>query len=398
MLKQTFDRDSVAKLITPKDVWTWSLWSNSSDKDVNLPKLVESIQAKIGNVSPFDVYKHRGKNTYQASCAEDSIIFRNLDRCIRRIYKVKQSDRNKIIGQIKQLLKDNGNYKVLRLDIEKCYESINFDSVIKKISTDMILSPENISVLKSIQTQCERQGITGLPRGLCLSPTLTELFLERVDKSLVRNKDVIYVTRYVDDYFLVVEENSADLVDSYIRSKLKEIGLDLHSDSNKYYKNESRAAKFNYLGYRFEVVYKKPSIKNEVSVTISEGKLNRIKTKIVLSFNSYKNCGLNSAKSFSLLKQRINYLAVIKSIKKHENGDLFGGIAFNYCHVSDDFKCLKKLDGFYHEMIDSNRFSLSSGQKTELKRKSFYGYVNKGARGCFTKRKVKQLTGVWKNA
>ena len=97
MLKQTFDRDSIAKLITPKDVWTWGLWSNSLEQEASLTRLVESIQNKIGTISHLDIHKHRGKNTYQASCVEDAIKFRNLDRCIRRIYKVKQSDRNKII-------------------------------------------------------------------------------------------------------------------------------------------------------------------------------------------------------------------------------------------------------------------------------------------------------------
>lgn len=399
MLKQTFDRDSIAKLITPKDVWTWGLWSNSLEQEASLTRLVESIQNKIGTISHLDIHKHRGKNTYQASCVEDAIKFRNLDRCIRRIYKVKQSDRNKIIGQIKRLLGDNGSYKVLRLDIEKCYESINFDSVIKKLSSGMILSPENIIILKSIQTQCDNQGIQGLPRGLCFSPTITELFLEKIDKSLAMNKDVIYVTRYVDDYFLVVEENSADKIEEFIEVKLQEIGLSLNHESNKYYKNKSRDAEFVYLGYKFGVCYKKNN-SNDVKVTISEEKLNRIKTKLVLSFNSFKKDQLNSVggASFNLLKQRINYISVIKSIKKHDNGDLLGGIAFNYSHVSDGFECLKPLDGFYNDLISSSRFLLSPGQKAELKNKSLYGYVSTGARGVFTRRKVKKITGVWKNA
>jgi hypothetical protein len=399
MLKQTFDRDSIAKLITPKDVWTWGLWSNSSEQEVSLTRLVKSIQNKIGTISPLAIHKHRGKNTYQASCIEDSIKFRNLDRCIRRIYKVKQSDRNKIIGQIKRLLGDNGNYKVLRLDIEKCYESINFDTVINKLSSGMILSPENIIILRSIQTQCNAQGVHGLPRGLCFSPTLTELFLEKIDKSLAMNKDVIYVTRYVDDYFLVVEENSADEVEDFIKVKLQEIGLSLNQDSNKYYKNKSRDAEFVYLGYKFCVFYNKKN-SNDVKVTISEEKLNRIKTKLVLSFNSFKKDQLNSigGASFNLLKQRINYISVIKSIKQHDSGDLLGGIAFNYSHVSDRFECLKPLDGFYNSLILSNRFLLSSSQRAELMKKSLYGYVSNGARGVFTRRKVKKLTGVWKNA
>lgn len=397
MLKQTFDRDSVAKLITQKDVWTWGLWTNSSEQEVKLVDLVQSIQSKIGTVSSFDIYIHRGKNTYQASCAEDSIIFRNLDRCIRRIYKVKQSDRNKIVGQIKKILEDNGNYKVLRLDIEKCYESIDFDAVINNISSGMILSPENISVLKSVKEQCLRQGILGLPRGLCFSPTLTEIFLERIDKYLSRNNDVIYVTRYVDDYFLVVEGNSANDIENHIKDKLSSIGLKLNSSSDKYYRNVSQAAQFSYLGYNFNVIYNGRSKKNSVVVTISQEKLNRIKTKIALSFNSY-NKSSKEDKDFSLLKQRLNYIAVIKSIKQHENGDLLGGIAFNYKHVSDEFECLKTLDGFYNNLIDSGRYNFTQNQKIELRKKSFYGYVKKNVNGRFTRRKVKQLTGIWKDA
>lgn len=399
MLKQSYDRDSIAKLITLKDVWKWSLWSDSSELEEKLNEFVQSIKARIGTVSPFEVYKHRGKNTYQASCAEDAIIFRNLDRYLRRIYKVKQSDRNKIIGQIKCLLEDSGDYKVLRLDIEKCYESINFDVLINKLSSKMILSPENIAIIRSIQQQCDLQGINGLPRGLCISPTLTELFLENIDKGLARYKGVIYVTRYVDDYFLVVEKYCADEVEEFVKNGLAEIGLNINTSSNKYYKNSSRKADFTYLGYHFEVASRKNK-KNKVKVTISNEKLNRIKSKLALSFNSYRKFPIdtNQNSTFSLLKQRVNYMAVIKPIKQHDNGDLLGGIAFNYLHVTDNFKCLKVVDGFYHHLIDSSRYGLNNLQKDEMRKKSFYGYVNKGVKGCFTKRKVKQITGVWKDA
>ena len=159
MLKQTFDNTAIAKVLTPEDVWRWDLWSKPEEKEGAIEALENSIQAKNFNISALKLEKRRGKATYQANNIEDAITIRLLDRYIRRIYKVRQSDRNRVIRQVKTVLRDSGDYTVMRLDIKQCYESIDFEASIKKLENDMILAPSCIRLLNSISSHCKNEGL-----------------------------------------------------------------------------------------------------------------------------------------------------------------------------------------------------------------------------------------------
>ncbi|MCO6551903.1 MAG: RNA-directed DNA polymerase [Gilliamella sp.] len=392
MLKQSFNIEAISKIISKRDVWKWSLWNNNSEHEKCLIELERKINSNKYSIAPFKEHIHKNKKTFQASSIEDTLSIKLLDKYLRRIYKVKQSDRQKLILQIKSLLTDNEDFKIIRLDIEKCYESINFSKILSRLESDMLLAPNCLQLLNSIHDICKKQKISGLPRGLSISPTLTELFLEKIDKGLKHQDGVIYFRRYVDDYFIIVECGKESIIEGYIINELDQIGLNINKKSDKYAIAPSRNCCFDYLGYNFSTKYKEKK-GNTVNLCISNSKLSRIKSKIALSFNDYK-----TNKNFNLLKQRINYLSSIRIIKKHENGTLLGGIAYSYCHVTDDFELLKKIDGFYIKMINSKRFGLTVAQQNELKKKSFYGFVKNKKKSTFTRKKVQQIVRIWKNA
>lgn len=391
MLKQTFDYTAITRVLTSKDVWRWNIWKNFNDKENSLLALSDSIKAKSYNISPLKSQIKRNKPTYQATDVEDAISIKLLDRYIRRIYKVRQSDRGQIIKQVATLLKDSGDYYILRLDIEKCYESMEFSRVVDKLNNDMILDPNCLKLLNSIFSHCNQSGIQGLPRGLAISPTLSELYLEPIDKFIKQFRGVIYYTRYVDDLFILIDKNTKDNFLNKLKEKLQSISLYLNNNSEKKYIEPSRNACFDYLGYSFEVIAQKQKA-NQVNMTISAVKLNKIKQKIAKSFSEYKKTS-----NFSLLKQRLNYLTVIKVIKKSENGILLGGIAYNYRFVSDQFKCLRKLDGFLNKMINTPSYAFSSEQISTLSKVSFYGSVSNKKQGKFSKTKAYVINQVWKN-
>ncbi|MDF7666768.1 RNA-directed DNA polymerase [Orbaceae bacterium ESL0727] len=392
MLKQTFNRKAITKILTKKDVWKWSLWNNSDEQEKGLIDLEKKINSKNYSVTPFKEHIHKNKKTFQASSIEDAILIKLLDKYLRRIYKIKQSDRQKLILQIKILLTDNEDLKIMRLDIENCYESINFSALLARLESDMFLAPNCLQLLESIHEVCKQQKISGLPRGLSISPTLTELFLEKIDKQLTCQDGVIYFKRYVDDYFIIVENYKTPIIEEYLKTELKKIGLSIHNTPDKYIIQSSRECNFDYLGYNFFRTFKDGK-ENKVELCISDTKLARIKRKIALSFSDYK-----TNKDFKLLTQRINYLASIRIIKKHENGTLWGGIAYSYCNVTDNFELLKKIDGFYIKMINSQRFGLTTTQQNELKKKSFYDFVKNKKKSIFTRKKTQQIARIWKNA
>lgn len=391
MFKQTFDSAAIAKVLTAEDVWRWNLWTKPEEKENALNELAHKIQTKDFQISPLKSEIKRGKLTYQANNVEDVILIRLLDRYIRRIYKVRQADRNRIIRQVKIILEDSGSYSVMRLDIKQCYESMDFGSSIKKLTSDMILSPSCICLVDSIFAYCNSIGLTGLPRGLAISPTLAELYLEPVDKFIKGQEGVIYSTRYVDDIFILVDNTKVNRLTVNLKAMLKQQGLLLNEDSDKHHIRASNNANFNYLGYAFSVSPVNNN-KNKVYMTISNQKLNRIKQKIVISLNEHKK-----APDLNLLKQRLNYLTVLKVIKKNDNGVLLGGLAYNYQYVSD-FSCLKTIDGFLMKMLSNPRFRLNHTDKTVLSKLSFFGSVSKKKKGNFTRSKASKISRVWKDA
>lgn len=390
MLKQTFDNTAIAKVLTPEDIWRWNVWSKSEEKDDAINALANSVQAKEFKISALKCESRRGKPTYQANNIEDVITIRLLDRYIRRIYKVRQSDRNRIISQVRTVLRDSGDYIVMRLDIKQCYESMDFEASIKKLSNDMILAPSCIQLLDSILVYCKSAGIKGLPRGLAISPTLAELYLEAIDKQIKGEEGVIYATRYVDDFFILVDKKKVNKLK--VNLKLKEIGLSLNEERDKQYIGSSQNAQFDYLGYAISVNSEKNK-KNKVSLTISKQKLHKIKQKVAISLNEHKKIP-----DMNLLKQRLTYLTVLKVIKKNDNGALLGGLAYNYRYVSDGFICLKTIDGFLMKMISHSRFSFSHAEKTTLSKTSFYSSVSKKKQGKFTRSKAAKISRVWKDA
>jgi len=258
----------------------------------------------------------------------------------------------------------------------------------------MILAPNCMCLLNSIINHCKDVGIKGLPRGLAISPTLTELYLEPIDQYIRKYDGVIYYTRYIDDLFILVDKAKYSGLKISLDKKLKDIGLELNQSPEKQYIGSSKSAEFDYLGYRISInLVNKGKKANKVNLAISNNKMDKIKQKIAISLNEHKK-----NPDFNLLKQRINYLTVLKVIKKSANGVLLGGLAYNYQYVSDQFTCLSSVDDFFKKIINDPRFSLSNIEKSNLAKISFYGAVNKKKQGKFTRSKATNISRVWKNA
>ncbi|EGQ8590339.1 RNA-directed DNA polymerase [Vibrio cholerae] len=393
MLKQVFNREQLSKVVSPTDVRRWNLLSLFGDVDTALERTIGYWKDRGIYLSPINAKLINGKTVYTPSRVEDSFAIKIVDRFVRRIYKVRQSDRNRIVKQVITLLKDSGEYHVLRVDIKRCYENIVFDNVIVRLQNDLILSPECINLLSDISRQLKsRFSFSGLPRGLSISPTLAELYLEEFDKRIAESTDVIYSARYVDDIILITTDSKKDYVLKYLINTLSEMGLELNDGENKKFSGSSSNAKFDYLGYSISVISKndKP---NKVDVTISESKLQKLKSRIIMSLlENSKN------KDISLLKRRIEFLSLLKTVKKGKNGDLLAGIAHNYQYTTDNFECLKSLDGFLLKQLQNPRFGLSPLEINKIKKISFYGNAVKRNVGKFSRKKTTKIMQIWKDA
>lgn len=393
MLKQVFDREQLTKVLTSSDVWQWGLLSDYGDVETAVDHTIQHWKSNNITLSSLETRTVKSKPVFIPAKMEDDFAIKLLDRFIRRIYKVRQSDRNRIVRQLITLLKDSGNYHVLRFDIKDCYETIKFEYLINKFEDELILAPECIKLLNGIHSDLWRNhDMHGLPRGLSISPTLAELFLESLDKKVASHPDVIYSARYVDDIIVLTPAGKESGVQTDVEDLMNKMGLSLNKSPDKYYSNLSNLAEFDYLGYSIKVESEnnKP---NKVTMEISRKKLNKIKSRIAISF-----CDHKKQNNISLLKRRLEYLCMLKRVRKGKNGDLLAGIAHNYQYVTDDFECLKSLDGFLCQQLANPRFGLNQQEQDKIKKISIYGNTKKRSIGKFSKKQTAQIMRVWKNA
>lgn len=392
MLKQVFDKNQLTKVLTPQDIRMWSLLSSHDNVDTAITNIVNYWGQHNQTLLPLEKKIVKKKPVFSPSIVEDDLSIRLLDRFIRRVYKVRQSDRNRIVRQLVSLLKDSGKYHVLRLDIKNCYEEIKLHRLIRKFENDLILAPECMKLLNQIHYHLHNNhNVDGLPRGLSISPTLAELYLESLDNRISSHPEVIYNARYVDDIIVLVPQGKEEDVENYIRSITSDMGLNINTKPEKYYSGQSDTAAFNYLGYFIKVNPEKNK-PNKVTVTISKSKLDRIKTRIIKGFYDHKK-----NKNINLLKRRLEYLSMLKTVKKGPNGNLLGGIAHNYQYVTDNFECLKTIDGFLCSQMRSPRFGLSNEELNKIKKISVYGNVKNKKIGNFSRSQTIQIMRVWKN-
>nr|WP_169530634.1 antiviral reverse transcriptase Drt3a [Spongiibacter tropicus] len=381
------------KALSPRDIYRWDIILEHGDIEAAIEKTVNHWKSKNLSLSPIQNRTLFGKNTFTPASMEDAFEIKLLDRFIRRIYKVRQSDRNRIVKQLKTLLKDSSETHLLRVDIKNCYENIPLEKLISKFSDDFLLTPECINILKNINTDLKnRHNFSGLPRGLSISPTLAELYLERLDREISSHREVIYSARYVDDIIVILPSNKDSEIKNHIKETLEKMGLSINDSPKKQYNGPSKSANFEYLGYAFKVQERKNK-PNLVNLEISESKINKIKHRIIKSLLDHKKNN-----NITLLKRRLEYLSMLKTVKKGKNGDLLAGLAHNYQHVTDDFECLKKVDGFLCAKIQEPRFHLTTQQKGKINKISMYGNTKNRKIGNFSNKQTINIMRAWKNA
>ena len=128
-------------------------------------------------------------------------IIKQLQRNIRKLYKVKQSDRHQIVSQLSCLLNDEFPKYLIRTDIQEFYESIPHDKLLEIIDHENLLSFTSKKYIKSILNEYKTLSASdnGLPRGIGVSAYLAELYMRQFDRKVKDDNEVIFYARYVDD-------------------------------------------------------------------------------------------------------------------------------------------------------------------------------------------------------
>ncbi|MDP2077107.1 MAG: antiviral reverse transcriptase Drt3a [Sulfuricurvum sp.] len=397
-MNQSITVNSLLKFYSASDWYQHHIKS----EDLIFEDMMHNIENEVLTFPTFQIIKHV-INAAELPL-EYILLLRKINDNIIRLYKVKQFDRYAIVKQVKTLLHEVARpISIIRLDIKSFYNTIDKNTILSKIlDEDSLLSYESKFLLRKLLLDHEQlKGQKGLPFGLNISATLSEIYMRSFDKNIRMLDGVYYYARFVDD-ILIMTYNKKD-----IRNEIKKYlpqGLFLHASDEKNsfetLANIGSKCSFEYLGYKFSIKDK------ELTMSIAEQKVKKIKTRIVNSFLDFFR-----DKNFSLLEQRIKFLTGNYTIRHMKQRDinsaqvkkLKAGIFYNY-QLIDKHDQLAELNLFIKKIILSKNGSfgkkiskkLSRVKKNTLLKYSFVEGFDSRITHNFDQRTLSQITNCWK--
>ena len=339
------------------------------------------------------------------------LILRKLNDNIKRIYKDEQANRKIIISQIKVLLEETCPCWILKTDIRSFYESIDRNKLIAKFRDDSMLSYYSMFLLDKLFLNENFETSTGVPRGMNISATLSEIFMRKFDKWVRNYAGVYYYARFVDD-IIIFSNSLLDLQElmKLINIKLGELAHGLEINKSKTQLFEGLTLKqlniFNetglnmkeyleYLGYKFSKTRNRKAF--NLKTTIANKKIKKIKTRITLSFIDYtKNF------NFYLLNNRIKFLTGNYGIRKTSEGNILkSGIYFNYPHLTDNTSLIE-LNEYYRKILYCKKGKLGAAlgyltlkQRQKLKKYCFISGYNNKIYNSFSFLQMNEIVRCW---
>lgn len=390
-MNQNYDSQQLLKLCKS---FEWE--SYGMTKEHLISKIDKNNQDIIKGDFTFDVKKVG--DYYMTDDLSQKLIIRKLNDNIHRLYKDSQANRRLIIKQVSTLLSENGDMWVFRTDIRKFFESIERDKLFSKIRNDAMLSFSSQIVLKKLFSTDTLTNSKGLPRGLNISSTLSELYMRGFDKWIRRYEGVYFYARFVDD--IIVFCNNKKCLNKLKQEIDANLGDGLMKNISKtgiYDGNNILSTKpLEYLGYKF--ITSLEGSKKTLIISIADKKVQKLKTRVILSLIDYTR---NT--DFRLLEDRLRFLTGNFSVKKSPQGNhLKAGIYYNYSSVTDT-SIFDELNLFLRRAVYSKngKFGKKLSQKLDnhqrqlLVKYSFkYGYIKK-VYHSFNADQLKRIKRYW---
>ena len=208
---------------------------------------------------------------------------------------------------------------VVDLDIQKFFDSVRWDLVIKAVEANTEDPWVVLYVTRWLQAPVQLPDGTlqerdrGTPQGSAVSPVLANLFLHYAfDAWMAREFPSITFERYVDDAVVhCVSETQAHHVVAAIAARMEHVGLRLHPDKTKivYCKDSDRGGSYEHTAFTFlGFTFRQRSARNRNGrrfssflPAISTDALNRISAE-VRSWRLHRRTGL----TFKDLSRHIN--------------------------------------------------------------------------------------------
>ena len=383
------------------------------DYGMTMEKLSEALDKSYEEIAD-DTFEFSFKQVSEYYLTDDlpnKLILRKLNDNIKRIYKDEQANRRIIISQVKTLLLETCPFWVIKSDIKSFYESIDRERLISKFHDDSILSYQSMYLMKKVFANPILKGKSGVPRGMNISATMSELYMRKFDRWVCSYDSVYYYARFVDDIIIFSNSlpDSLKLISS-LNSQLKDLaeGLTINYNKTELFDGKTienldiengkkliKKHKLDYLGYSFKAENGR-SKNRKLIVSIAEKKVTKIKTRVVKAFLDF-----SKNKNFGLLEKRVQFLTGNYSIRKSEEGNsLRAGIYYNYLQVTDNL-VFSELNQLLRKSIFSKtpnfggKIGLSPLQKDRLSKYCFLAGFEKKAYYEFTYPQMQEIIKCW---
>ncbi|WP_327754382.1 antiviral reverse transcriptase Drt3a (plasmid) [Sphingobium sp. SJ10-10] len=354
-----------------------------------------------------------GKPIYRHAVLHEALLIRHISEGLRRITGVQQSDRKSIVKSLIALTSEGVPFTILKFDIKSFYETVDTDALVEKLRRDPAFSRQSIRLVESFFSALQSQGISGLPRGIGLSATLSEYLLRGFDHAISNFPGVRFYSRYVDDGIIVASDKvDADDLLSFVKNLLP-TGLQLNRTKTKsyafgpYVKGTPDTVEHNikFLGYNLDINYivraTDKRFSRKVHVDISDSKVLKIKRRICLSILNFNNGG-----NFNDLHNRIKLLTSNYGFVDDSTGQQrFSGIKYNYGLIDPtNSPQLAGLDRFLVNIITSKhpnnriRPNLTTIERSRILGFGFSSGFLANRFFTFDEDTLKNLIGCWAHA
>lgn len=428
MKRQPFTSYILEKNLLPREKYRLrnGIGINSIKNIVNEAVLIANENFRSG-VST-NVFKLNGKAVYSTNCLKEKIILRHCASNLNQALGLNLKQRNTIIDEVKCYLKEGSKFRVYRLDIRSFFESIDTSVLIKKIEGNIKISRHTRNLVEWYLKACKlKLNNLGLPRGLEISPILSEIYLIDFDRIMKECHHNLYYSRFVDDIIIITKGNESE--SSYLDFINNSLPYGLNLNTLKHKKNispiiDSRKQgqqpngtelhSFDFLGYEIKIIdshvpkagkngYK--AVYRDVKVNFSKKRLKKFKTRISRAFYSY-----NKTSDFTMLTDRLKFLTSNRGIKRQTKGqnvimkkNISTGIFYSNSKLDSDSPHLKELDDFIFFCIKNTNARINKGRITPLTptqirtllKNSFSSGFKKRTHISFNFNKCVEITKIW---
>lgn len=232
--KQEFDelkeqyKENLKLRRTEESQWMEAIADKVNAKDFKITLNTVDLDGKTGYTVPNTV--------------EHLFVMKTLQWNLKKVFKVQQANRHRIMMQVKRLLNESTPKYIIRTDVHHFYESIPQDKLLEMIKGNTLLSKMSVRFIWQILEEYERlkdaeetPGL-GVPRGVGASAYLSEIYMRDLDESVKHRPEVVYYVRYVDDIFMILSHlpvgKTLEQYYEEIRKDFTAFGLSLMDPNN----------------------------------------------------------------------------------------------------------------------------------------------------------------------